>query len=274
MSAMSDADCTEFLKWALPRLDMRWAGFLKVRRQVCKRLKRRIGALGLDGFEAYRERLASDPQEWRVLDDCCHITISRFFRDRSVFEVLQTRVLPGIARREARCWSAGCASGEEPYTVRMLWDLGVAGAFPDAVLSIVATDVDETMLARARGGCYGASSLRELPPALIVDGFDRVGDRFCVRPRHREGVSFLYQDLRSAAPAGPFDLILCRNVAFTYFAVTLQREVLTRLVERLAPQGCLVIGEGERLPPDKTPRLDPLDDAQQIFQLRNSANRR
>jgi chemotaxis protein methyltransferase CheR len=118
----SDTDCTVFLQWALPLRNLRWPGFRKVRRQVCKRLKRRIEELGLVDFAAYRARLEADASEWGVFDECCHITISRFFRDRGVFEALRQRVLPDIAtrarseRQTARIWSAGCASGEGPYT--------------------------------------------------------------------------------------------------------------------------------------------------------------
>src|SRR5439155_11021510 len=87
---MRDADCTAFLQWALPRLDMHWPGFRKVRHQVCKRVRHRIAALGLSGFAAYREHLERDAQEWQVLDQFCHITISRFFRDRGAFDCLRT----------------------------------------------------------------------------------------------------------------------------------------------------------------------------------------
>lgn len=251
---MADADCVAFLQWALPRLDLRWQGFRKVHGQVCKRLNRRVKKLGLKGFAAYRERLTTDPDEWTVLDGLCHITISRFFRDRRVFETLSQRVFPEIAaraaqeQRQARFWSAGCASGEEPYTLKILWDLGMASAFPGVGCSVVATDVDDVVLERARKGCYSRGSLRELPEAFIIQGFDRVGELFCVRPRHRDGVSFLHQDLRCEAPNGPFDLILCRNVAFTYFEAPLQREVLRRLVEGLSVPGYLVMGAQERLP--------------------------
>jgi chemotaxis protein methyltransferase CheR len=178
-------------------------------------------------------------------------------------------VLPDIAaraqreHRAVRVWSAGCASGEEPYTLKILWDLELARSCPGVTLAVVATDVDATMLARAREGCFAATSLRELPPFLIGQAFDRVGDRFCVRRRHREGIDFLAQDLRSQAPPFRFDLILCRYVAFTYFALPLQYEVLARLVERLLPDGYLAIGTHERLP--ATPSLLPLPDAPQIF---------
>lgn len=268
-----DADCTAFLQWALPQVELRWPGFRRVRRQVCRRLKARLRELGLDGFAAYSARLEADPSEWRVLDQACRITISRFFRDRGVFEVLRRQVLPEIAetarreRRGARAWSAGCASGEEPYTLKILWDLEIAPAVPGVPLSIVASDVDEVMLERARRGGFEASSLRELPPDLVDQAFDRIGPLYCVKPGHRQGVEFVAQDLRAEAPEGPFDLILCRNLAFTYFAEPLQRRVLAALVERLRPHGWLAIGTHERLPGD-TPDLTPLAHAPQLLQRR------
>jgi chemotaxis protein methyltransferase CheR len=246
---MRDADCILFLQWALPQLAMHWPSFRKVHRQVCKRVRHRIKALGLGGFASYRQRLEADPQEWRILDQCCHITISRFFRDRAVFECLRSSILPAIAERaqsewrQARCWSAGCASGEEPYSLRILWNLTVRGA-SDA-LSIVATDVDEALLGRARDGCYGPTSLREVPPELMSQAFTGAGSRFCVRPQHREGVNFLKQDLRSEAPSGPFDIILCRNIALTYFVPPLRQRILSIIADRLNPEGFLVVGTHE-----------------------------
>ncbi len=263
-------DCTTFLQWSLPQRGLRWAGFRKVRGQVCKRLTRRMAALELADFADYRARLEADPQEWREFDRCCHITISRFYRDRGVFETLRRRVLPDIAARakaetrDARVWSAGCASGEEPYTVKILWDLEVASAYPGGSVSITATDIDQVMLARARTGCFARTSLRELPAHLVEQAFDPVGPELCVKPRHRAGIQFLDQDLQSQAPAARFDLILCRYVAFTYFAPPLQQSVLARILERLLPHGHLVIGTHEHLP--STSGFAPLDHAPQIFQ--------
>lgn len=267
---MNDPDCTAFLQWALPQINLRWPGFRKVRRQVCKRLKRRMNDLQLADFAAYRAWLENDSTEWEAVDRCCHITISRFFRDRGVFETLRRRVLPDIAaragreRRAARIWSAGSAAGEEPYTLRILWDIEMASLCPGASLTIIATDIDETMLARAREGCFTATSLRELPPHLAGQAFDRVGSRFCVKPRHREGLRFLHQDIRSEAPSSSFDLVLCRYLAFTYFAPPLQEQVLARIVDRLVPNGYLVIGTHERLP-NHGAALSPLDHTPQIF---------
>jgi chemotaxis protein methyltransferase CheR len=252
-ATMSDAECTAFLQWALPRLGLQWRGFRKVHRQLCKRVKRRIADLGLEGLGDYRKRLEAGPQEWSALDQCCHVTISRFFRDRSVFDELRAKVLPSIGERaqrdgrDARCWSAGCASGEEPYTLKIIWDLEVSSVFPAVALSVIATDIDKAVLDRAHRGCYSATSLREMPAELISRGFERVNSIFCVRPQHRGGVTILRQDLRSQAPDGPFDVVLCRNLAFTYFAPELQKDVLKKILRVLRPDGYLVVGAHERI---------------------------
>jgi chemotaxis protein methyltransferase CheR len=267
---MRDADCIAFLQWALPHLDLRWQGFRKVHGQVCKRLKRRMKTLGLADIAAYHARLEADPDEWTVLDGLCHITISRFFRDSRIFEALAVRVLPEIAaraareQREARFWTAGCASGEESYTLKIVWDLGVSSVHSGIGCSIIATDVDRAMLDRAHKGCYPRGSLCELPEAFITQAFEQAGDLHCVKPKHREGVKILNQDLRLEAPEGLFDLILCRNVAFTYFERPLQEKVLRRLVEHLYDRGYLAIGANERLPQD-VDGLVPLPGVPEIF---------
>jgi chemotaxis protein methyltransferase CheR len=246
----------QFLRTALPRLGLRWSGFRKVRGQVIKRIKRRLEHLRLPNLAAYAAYLEHHPDEWQILDTLCRITISRCYRDAPVFERLRERVFPALARLaqtqpppELRCWSAGCASGEEAYSLKLLWQLDVARRFPDVRLRIVATDVDQHLLARARRGRYRRSSLRELPPEWITEGFERLdNDCFAVREAFRDGICFVAQDLRQAAPAGRFHLIACRNLAFTYFDAPRQRTVLARLAERLVSGGVLVVGYHEALP--------------------------
>jgi chemotaxis protein methyltransferase CheR len=255
---MTDRECVELLQWAAPRLRLRWEGFRRVRGQVCKRLGRRLKALGLEGAAAYRARLEADPSEWEVLDSLCRVTISRFYRDHRVFDVLCEELLPALLRDARargedvfRVWSAGCASGEEPYTVAVLFRFGLAPAFPGMRLELLATDADEALLERARRGCYPPGTLRELPPEWAAQAFTRTGQgEQCLTPELRGVPTFRVQDLRTERPEGPFHLVLCRNVAFTYFAPPLQREVLARLMERLVPGGLLVIGAHESLPED------------------------
>jgi chemotaxis protein methyltransferase CheR len=252
---MPSSPCVELLEWALPRLALRWPGFRRVRRQVCRRIGRRVQSLKLPDFPAYREYLEAHPEEWAILDSFCWIPISRFLRDRAVFERLQTEVLPGLAAaaatrgaREIACWSAGCASGEEPYSLMILWKLELASRFPGLSLSVVATEIDERLLERARAARYRASSLRELPRAWIDAAFARSGDLFELRQEFREGIEFRCEDIREKIPRGPFDLILCRNLVFTYFDALRQHEMLDRILRELRPAGALVLGLRERLP--------------------------
>lgn len=252
---MKDSECIEFLQWSLPRLQMRWEGFRKVRAQVCKRVRQRLRELDLSGTVAYRSYLKNHPEEWRVLDDLCHITISRFYRDRGVFEHLERQVLPELAARATgtgklllQCWSAGCASGEEAYTLAILWGLRLMERFPTLDMRILATDVDENVLQRAREGCYDFSSLKEFPQDWLTQAFTRSANTFCVRSEYRKMVEFAHQDLRTTMPQNLFHLILCRNSALTYFDVAPQQEILRKLRDRLEIGGALVIGIHESLP--------------------------
>jgi chemotaxis protein methyltransferase CheR len=252
---MSDPECVAFLQWALPRLRLRWPGYRRVRRQICRRIVRRMRHLGLREPAAYRARLESNVEEWPVLDALCPVTISRFYRDRGVFECLGRELLPGLAelalergQRALHIWSAGCASGEEPYTVAVLFRLDVEPRFPDLGLELVATDVDERVLARARRGCYTAGSLKDLPATWVDAAFRREGRLRCVREEMRAGIEFRREDLRHSMPEGPFHLILCRNLAFTYFDEALQRDVAEGIAARLVPGGLLVLGNREALP--------------------------
>jgi len=251
---MTDAEITAFLQWALPRLHRRWAGYRKVRGLVAKRLKRRLRTLGLADLSAYRGRLDSDVEEWRELERLLGIPISRFYRDRGVFDAVAEDVLPVLAnaalsegRAPVDCWSAGCASGEEPYTLAILWRLRLSPRFPELGLRIVATDNDTALLERAHVGCYPVSSLKELPPDLCAPAFERRGDRWCVRDGFRT-VDFMQQDLREQMPVGPFDLVLCRSVIATYYAPEVQREIFGCLAARLRPGAALVLGLHEVLP--------------------------
>jgi chemotaxis protein methyltransferase CheR len=252
---MKNSDWVSFLQWALPRLHMRWPGFRKVRRQVTKRIARRMRALQLADVPAYRRYLDENPREWAVLDGLCCITVSRFYRDRGVYTFLAEEVLPIVSRGAIergttvlRAWSAGCGAGEEPYTLSLIWQLRCSLLFPDLDLRILATDLDENNLGRARRACYPASSLKALPEGWRDRAFAADGELYCLKSKYKQGVQFLRQDLRAEVPAGPFDLIFCRNLVFTYFDQGLQLEIGGRMFDALTAGGILVIGIHEALP--------------------------
>jgi chemotaxis protein methyltransferase CheR len=179
---MADDGRVDFLKWCLPRLGLRWPGYRKVRGLVSKRLNRRLAELGLADLSAYRDFVMHEPAERAQLNAMCRIPISRFYRDRGIFDAIGQQLLPEAAAAVAarggnavKCWSAGCASGEEPYTLVIVWRFAGAQDWPRLGLSVIATDADDILIERAKAACYTRSSLKDLPPQWVEQAFIRRG---------------------------------------------------------------------------------------------------
>ena len=251
---MTDDDVIDFLRWALPEMGLRWAGFRKVRRQVRRKIVARIKELGVGDLDGYRQRLEDDPDEWEVLDAACRITISRFYRESEVFDALRDRVFPTLAKvaaaeeRPVRMWSAGAASGEEPYTLSIMWQFQKRDDFASLPISIVATEINDHMIQRAHAARYQAATLGEMPRAWKSQAFDADRDEYVLRDALKEPIEFLQQDVRQEMPEGTFDLIACRYLVFTYFDEALQVKMTERLSSRLRRGGFLVLGVKESLP--------------------------
>lgn len=159
---MLDQDCIKFLQLCLPKLGYQWEGFHRVRKQVCKRIQKRLVVLDLPNCSYYYSYLEKNAEEWKILDSFCYITISRFYRDRKVFEILQHQILPLLVqnafkegRVKIRSWSVGCCSGEEPYTLQILWHLDLLPKLSKQLqLKIVATEQRSDLISRAKRGLY------------------------------------------------------------------------------------------------------------------------
>ncbi len=252
---MNDKDFIDFLQWALPEMRLRYKGFRKVRKQVRKRMQSRLSDLSLNNLDAYRNYLKDNNNEWTFLDSICRITISRFFRDKFLFEELYKSILPMLAQNAIdnnkniiRIWSAGCASGEEAYTVNILWNYFLHSNCPSLKIEIIATEADDRMLKRAREAVYPGSSLKELPDELKHQCFEKNEAMYCLKDEFQEDVSFLKQDIRNEMPRGPFNIIFCRNLVFTYFEISLQQKILKKIFDLLFPGGFLITGSHEELP--------------------------
>jgi chemotaxis protein methyltransferase CheR len=252
---MAKLDCTSFLQDVLPRIGYRWRGFKNVRGQVCKRVTARFRELGLQGFDDYHRYLMQHAEEWAALDGLCRVTISRFYRDRGVFNLLRDELLPALARQalregrgEVACASLGCASGEEAYTVRAIWLTAIAPLLPGMDLSVLGLDVDAQVLARAERGLYDVGSFREMPEELLSRCVARTADRVHINDEVRRKVLFLRGDLREWQGQQHFDLVLCRNLAFTYFDEPTQVRIAAQMAEVTVPGGYLVLGAHEVLP--------------------------
>ncbi|GMV14643.1 MAG: hypothetical protein AMXMBFR56_28670 [Polyangiaceae bacterium] len=245
----------ELFAWALPRLGLEPRSFERLGKQVRKRIGRRVSELGLGDLSAYRGYLETHPEEWQELDARCYVTISRFFRDRAVFELLERVALPGLAaqaeadgRHELSVWSAGAAGGEEAYSLALLWRFRLAPSYPGLELRVLGTEIDPVSLSRAARRRYPPGCLREVPADIREAAFVRVGAELELREELANGVRFEHEDLRQVIAAGPFDMICCRNLAFTYFDSATRPAVLAALLTRLRDGGYLLIGRRESLP--------------------------
>jgi chemotaxis protein methyltransferase CheR len=228
-------------------------------------------ARGTDSYQAYLDVLRYDPAELDALLTTLTINLSYFFRDKAVFDALRYAVLSplvaGRSRTGQECltiWSAGCASGEEPYSLAMILKDLLGPTLGRWNVQIHATDVEATALAHARQGIYKASSFQDLQAGFVDQYFARCENSYILQPAIRGLVSFHQHDLTTPPPLAHYDLILCRNVLI-YFAREHQERIVRHLLTHLRPGGYLVLGMMEMLPLALISRLDTVDGRLRIY---------
>jgi chemotaxis protein methyltransferase CheR len=265
--------CHELLQDILPKLGYRWAGFRKVRRQICRRIHRRMQDLGINNYHQYMKYIEEHTDEQRLFDSMLDITITRFWRDRGVFRLIETSIFPELIseaehekRTHLRCWSAGCCNGEEAYSLSLLWYLRLSPA--NMNIEIIATDRNETVLERATNGRFPEGALRDTPADILSSGFLKTGAGYFINDRYKNPVQFLRQDIRDEMPSGEFGLILCRNLIFTYFDIQNQERLLGEMLLRLQPGGYFIIGSNERLPPGNK-NLEQVKTGEPVYRYRH-----
>jgi chemotaxis protein methyltransferase CheR len=221
---------------------------------VRSRLVRRLRAVGAATFADYLRHVEQDASRAELAEMVDALTTNKtsFFREASHFDYLREAVLPALARRGApvRVWSAGCSSGEEPYTLGIVAceQLGDPARLP---VRILATDISARVLAHARAGVYTEEALEGMPDALLGRYFER--HEGAARPSHRvvrrvsDLVRFARLNLMGPWPMqGPFEAIFCRNVMI-YFDKATQERLVNRYYDMLAPGGHLFVGHSESL---------------------------
>ena len=221
------------------------------RSSLARRVERRMAQVGIDDHAAYVEYLELHGEEFAALFNTVLINVTDFFRDPDAWEYLRADVLPGLLATKpptepVRIWSAGCASGEEAYSLAMvLAEMLGPAEFRDRV-KIYATDVDEEALSHARQGSYGPREVRAVPPELLERYFEPVGGRYVFRKDLRRSVIFGRNDLVQDAPISRIDLLVCRNTLM-YFTAETQARILGRFHFALDPAGVLFLGKAEML---------------------------
>src|SRR5215468_4043420 len=221
------------------------------RSSLMRRIQKRLQAVDVTTYEDYQTYLEAHPEEFGLLFNTILINVTSFFRDEEAWDFLGRQVVPRIlagGRPDSaiRVWSAGCASGEEAYTLAIILaeQLGI-DAFRRRV-KIYASDVDEESLLQARHATYTASQVQDVPAELLARYFERVDDRFLFHKDVRRSIIFGRHDLVQDAPISRVNLLVCRNTLM-YFTRETQAKVLNRFHFALRNGGFLFMGRAELL---------------------------
>ncbi|GFG55769.1 chemotaxis protein CheR [Mycolicibacterium agri] len=238
------------------------------RTSLIRRVRHRMDAAGYQTFEEYLDVLQASSDEFTALFNTILINVTSFFRDGPAWDFIRDEVVPAMLAEKApneqiRVWSAGCASGQEAYTLAMVLAEALG---PDEFrqrVKIYATDVDEDALTEARAATYDARAVESVPPALLEKYFERTNGRYVFRKDLRRAVIFGRNDIVKDAPISRVDLLVCRNTLM-YLNAETQRNVLGRLHFALAPKDTLFLGHAEMLL-SHSDRFTPLNLMFRIF---------
>jgi chemotaxis protein methyltransferase CheR len=240
-------------------------------RCVLRRLAARLRAAGEPDLVGYSRRLEADPQELHRLVEVLTVNVSEFFRNAATYRALSREVFPALVaakraegRRAIRVWSAGCATGEEPFSLAIALSEYLGAEHKEFAVMVLATDVDAPSLAVARAGRYRPRSLARVPRAVLRRFFEPVRDGYRVGKEIRGMVHFRHHNLLDPFPFTRLDLAVFRNVLI-YMARPLQSELLDRFYEVLSPGGFLVLGKVEGLAGPSRERFQVVNLAERIY---------
>ncbi|HEY3185478.1 MAG TPA: CheR family methyltransferase [Gaiellaceae bacterium] len=238
------------------------------RASLMRRFERRMQAVHVQGYDAYREYLDAHPEELAELFNTILINVTAFFRDAPMWDYLASDIIPRIVATghdtgSIRIWSAGCSTGEEPYTVAILLAEALGDEYTTGRVKIYATDADEDALAVGRHASYPESSLTEVPAAFREKYFEQLDGRFTLRPELRRTVIFGRHDLIQDPPISRVDLLTARNTLM-YFEPAAQSQVLANFHFALRDSGYLFLGKSEVLM-TRTNLFSPIDLKRRVF---------
>ncbi len=224
--------------------------------QMRRRITTHISRLSKD-VDEFIAQLGNDPDELHELRDMITINVTEFFRDEAQWTQLRTQVLPEVieaARGAPSIWSAGCSTGQEPYSIAMLLD--EAGALSRS--TILGTDFDREVLAKSKaGGPYSAEEMKGVPPAQLAAHFEESEAGFTASAALKQRLKFRELNLLKDRFGKGYDLVVCRNVMI-YFTGEVKSALVARFLESLKPGGVLFIGATEALLGDDLNNLDRL----------------
>jgi chemotaxis protein methyltransferase CheR len=236
-----------------------------------RRIDVRVRATGAHTYLDYMAVLKKDPTEYDRLFDTLTINVTNFFRDKSTYRVIEKTVIPELisskkkeGKRIIRVWSAACASGEEPYSMAILFNKILGERIGDYLISIYATDIDEKVMEKAKRGEYGAGNLSKVDEKILKQYFNR-NLKYSLKKEIKQMVRFKRHDLISDRPLAHLDIILCRNVLI-YFSRDLQVKLFDKFYEGLNRGGYLILGKTESLAGETVKLFQPVSIRERIYQ--------
>jgi two-component system CheB/CheR fusion protein len=221
------------------------------RTSLTRRIQTRLQAVHADSYATYLDYLENNAGELEELFDTILINVTAFFRDADAWDFLRAEVVPQIIARKGptepiRVWSAGSATGEEAYSLAIVFTEVMGADEFRARVKIYATDVDEPALIAARCATYTARDVGNLPAAIVEKYFEHSDSRYVFRKDLRRSVVFGRNDLIQDAPISRIDLLVCRN-AIMYFDAPTQGRIVSRFFSALNDGGYLFLGRAEAL---------------------------
>lgn len=211
-------------------------------------MKRRLTSLrdkkGFSDFQSFFQAMLQDHSLFEQFLDRMTINVSEFFRNYKRWEVLEKKIIPELlkGKRKLKVWSAACSTGEEPYTLVML----LSKFMPLSDISVLATDLDEGAIARAKKGVYPERSLQEVPDPFRKEFFKNEGTLFMIDEKVKNRVTFRKHNLLADQFEDQFDLIVCRNVLI-YFTEDAKHTLYQKFSDALRPGGILFVGSTEQI---------------------------
>ncbi|NUT91682.1 MAG: PAS domain S-box protein [Saccharothrix sp.] len=262
----ADADFEEVLRYLKESRGFDFTGYKRT--SLMRRVRHRMAQVGIDNDIDYIDHLQVNADEFDALFNTILINVTGFFRDSEAWDHLRDEVVPTLLAERGpddpiRVWSAGCASGEEAYSLAILLAEALGAERFRQRVKIYATDVDDDALAHARHASYTERELQGVPADLLARYFDHQNGRHTFRKDLRRSVIFGRNDLVQDAPISRIDLLVCRN-ALMYFNQETQAKILGRFHFALVPRGVLFLGKAEMLL-SHTRIFDPIDLKRRIF---------
>ncbi|MCS7130482.1 MAG: protein-glutamate O-methyltransferase CheR [Archaeoglobaceae archaeon] len=243
-----DLSFREILSYASKKSGLKLDGYRES--YLRRRIELRMRILGLKDFSDYFKFIKNNESEIDELVNAIAINVTEFMRDRSPFDYFMQKILPELARKRngiLRFWSAGCANGEEPYSIA----IAVLETLPNRNFSIYATDIDEDCLKKALEGIYEKEQLKNLSKEHLDKYFEKIGDKYRIKDFVKRHVRFKKHDLTSQEPITKFlDAIFCRNVMI-YFDEKQKEKILENFYNALNSGGYLIVGKSESIPKGK-----------------------